>query len=136
MDPTGNTLLGRFLDHIVGWIGFLLVALGVLALWQIGPDGRGALLSGLGRSAFWLAVVVALPWSAWWYIHRLLEVGSNWAGLALLVGLTSIDILLGVVLLTAWPASFWLWLVVLCLVGAAAAYNYLVAEYLAQRGGG
>ena len=77
-----------------------------------------------------------LPWLTRLGIRRLLEIGENWVGLLVIVGLTLIDLGLGVWLLGGLPSGVWGWLLGLAALGVAGIYNYLVAEYVAERYGG
>jgi len=132
---TGTGILGRLTEKVLGWIILgLLVATGV-AIWQMGPAARAAIWSGIWRTAAWLAVAAALPWSARLYLRRLTELGTNWAPVGLLAVLLALDAAVGIWLLTAWPTSAWSWCAVLAALATAATYNYLVAEYLAETQG-
>jgi len=133
-------MLGRVGERLLGWIGFLialgLVALLGVAIWRMGPDGRAALWAGIWRTALWLGIAAALPWVTRLLIRRLLEVGSNWAGVILLGCLTAADLVAGLVLMKGWPSGGWGWVASLAALAAAGTYNYLVTEYLAQQAGG
>ncbi len=129
-------LLSRIAERVLSWVALgLLIALG-WAIYSMAPETRQAILAGIWRTIVWLVVVAAVPWSAKLYITRVLEAGSNWASLALIVALTAVDALAGVLLLTGWPGGLWSWLAAITALGCAAAYNYLVAEYLAETAGG
>lgn len=132
----GLGILGRLGEKILGWIALLLLLLLGYGVYRLGPEGRGAILSATGRIVLWIVIAIALPWVTRFFIRRVLEVGANWAGLALIAALTLIDIVVGLILMGGWPAGFWGWLVALAVVAAAATYNYLVAEYVAERYGG
>jgi hypothetical protein len=128
--------VSRVAERVVSFIALGLVIAAGIGLWQMGPEAREAWWAAIWRTLVWLAVAAALPWVAQLFIGRLLEVGENWVGIALLGGLLVVEVLVGVLLLTAWPTSVWAWLAAIALLGVATAYNYLVAEYLAQRAGG
>lgn len=129
-------MLGRIAERVLSWLALAAVVAAGIGIWQMGPDARGAVWSGIWRTLVWLTVVAALPWTAQLFIQRLLDVGANWAGGMLLAALLLVDVLAGVLLLAGWPDGFWAWLLVLAVLGAAGAYNYLVTEYLAEQAGG
>ena len=132
---TSGGILARIGERILSWIALALLIGAGVGIYMMGPDGRAAVLSGIWRSALWLVIAAMLPWSARLFVTRIADAGSNWAPLALLAGYTLVDVLCGVVLLTAWPASGWAWFAALAAVGVAGAYNYLVCEYLAEQSG-
>jgi len=133
--PTGG-IFGRLLERVLSLIALGLVVLAGVALWQMGPQGRAAIWSAIWRTALWLALAAVLPWSARLFIGRVLETGSNWAGLALIAALTVIDLMVGLILMGGLPAGGWGWLAALAALGLAGTYNYFVAEYLAEQAGG
>ncbi|MDX2198032.1 MAG: hypothetical protein SF069_03570 [Phycisphaerae bacterium] len=143
MEPTpngggfpGSGILGRLGEKVIGWIAFGLLALGAYGIYSLGPEGRGAIATAAGRIAMFAATVLVLPWLTRFFIKRLLSIGENWVGLALIAGLTLIDLVVGLWLLGGLPIGFWGWLISLAIVGLMASYNYLVCEYLAETLGG
>lgn len=133
---TPGGILGRLGEKILGWIALgVLVFLGI-AVYQMPADTKAAIWSGIWRTLSWLAIVAAVPWSARLLIRRVLEAGTNWAGAALVAGLTLVDVVAGYALMTGWPASGWGWAALLGALALAGTYNYLVAEYLAETAGG
>ncbi len=129
-------LLSRIAERVISWIALGLLLALAWAVYSMTPETRQAILAGIWRTIVWLIVAAAVPWSAKLYITRVLEAGSNWVSLALIVALTAVDALAGVLLLTDWPHGFWSWLAAITALACAAAYNYLVAEYLAETAGG
>ncbi len=129
-------ILGKLGDKILTMIAIALVGLGAYALYRLGPEGRGALWTGIWHTIAWLVIAAALPWSGKLYIRRVLAVGANWAGVAAISALTVIDLIAGRVLMGAWPGSGWAWLASLAALAVAGSYNYLVTEYLAEQAGG
>lgn len=132
---TGGGMLSRLSEKILGWIALALIVGAGIALWQIGPAGRTALWSGIWRTLLWFAVAGALPWISRLFIRRLLELGTNWAGVALVGGMTLVNLVLGLILLGGFPSGGWGWLAALAALGLAGTYNFLVCEYLAEREG-
>lgn len=135
MEVVGGSFWSRVSERALGWVALGLIVLAGVGLWQMGPEGRGALWSATWRSAAWLAIAAVVPWIASLFIERLLELRTNWAGAALVAVLVAFDALAGILLLSDWPASGWAWVAAIGVLGVAGTYNFLVAEYLAQRAG-
>jgi hypothetical protein len=135
METPGGGILGRLTERVLGYVALGLVALGGIAVYRMGPEGRTAIWETIWRTATWLAISAVLPWTARLFMGRLLEIGSNWVGVALIAGLTLLNLVAGVCLLTAWPAGGWQWTAALVALALAATYNYLVTEYLADQAG-
>jgi len=136
MDRPGGSLLGRVGERVLGYVALALLVLLGVALWRMGPEGRAALWSAIWRTSAWLIVVAVLPWVARLFIGRLLEIGSNWVGVALVGSLTMVDLVVGLILLGGLPSGGWAWVAGLVALAIAGTYNYLVAEYLAEQIGG
>jgi hypothetical protein len=136
MEGNGGGILGRLGEKILSWIALALVAALAFALYKIGAPGRRALFEGIWRSIVWLAAVGLLPWSARFFIRRIVEIGSNWVGFILIAALIVVDAVVGLVLLKGLPSGGWGWLAALTALAVAGAYNFLVAEYLTEQAGG
>jgi uncharacterized membrane protein len=129
-------ILGRVGERVLGWIALGLLIFVGIAIYQMPTETKQAIWSGIWRSIVWFALIAAIPWSAKLYIRRVLEIGSNWASVALIAGLVLADIIAGLMLITGWPDGFWGWISVIGALGIAGTYNYLVTEYLAEMAGG
>jgi hypothetical protein len=136
MDNPGGGMLGRLTERIIGYVALGLIALGCFALYRMGPAGRTALWEGIWRTGFWVLWAAAVPWTARLFIGRLLEVGANWAGVAVIAAFSLLDVVVGLVLLGGLPATGWGWVAAIAALGVASTYNYLVAEYLSEQAGG
>jgi hypothetical protein len=136
MESPGSGFLGRLSEKVVGWIALGLLLLLGYAIWQMGPERRAAILEGIGRTLGWLLIAGVLPWSARLILGRILTVGSNWAGVALLAAYFIVDVVAGAVLLGGLPTGGWGWVAALAALAVAGTYNYLVTEYLAEQAGG
>jgi hypothetical protein len=135
METTGG-ILGRLGEKTLGWIILgLLIFLGI-AIYRMPAETRSAIWNGIWRSVAWVAIAAAVPWSARLYIRRILDAGTNWAGVALLAALLAVDLLAAALLMTGWPGSAWSWLAALGALAVVATYNYLVTEYLSEMAGG
>lgn len=136
MESTGPGILGRLGEKMLGWIALaLLIALGI-AIWQMGPEMRGAILSGIWRTVVWIVVAAGLPWLSRLFIGRVLEAGTNWAGVVLIGAYTLINLVLGLILIGGLPSGVWGLTAAVAALAVAGTYNYLVSEYLATQAGG
>ena len=133
---TSGGILARVSERILYVIGLGLLVLAGYAVYRLGPDGRAALWSGIGRTVAFIALAAAVPWAARFFMRRLLAVGENWVGAVLVSVLTLVDAIIGRVLMQGWPQSGWGWIAALAILAVLGTYNYLVAEYLAEQTGG
>ena len=132
---TGGGMFSRISERFIGWIILgLLVLIGV-AIWRMPAETRDAIVGGILRAAAWAVIAAITPWSTWFIIRRVAESGTNWAGVALLAGLTLVNLIAAWALMTGWPVGGWGWFAGLATLGVTATYNYLVTEYLAQQSG-
>jgi hypothetical protein len=135
MEKVGGGILGRLGEKMLGWIALgLLIMLGI-SIWQMGPEMRGRIWSGIWRTSMWVVIVGGVPWISRVFIGRLLEISSNWAGVILIATLTFVDLVAGLILMQGLPSGGWGWLASLAALAVAGTYNYLVAEYLAEQAG-
>ncbi len=128
-------ILGRLIEKVLGWIALAIVVLVGIAVYQMPGETKAAIWSGIWRSIVWVIIAAAVPWSATLLIRRILEISTNWAGIGLIAGLTLVDLIAGIVLMTAWPSGGWTWLAAIGALAVAGTYNFLVAEYLANTAG-
>ena len=136
MEKPGGGILGRLAERVLSLIALAFVVLCAVALYRMEPQTRQAIWAGIWRTAVWLVIAAGLPWITRLFIGRLLEFGSNWAGVGLLAVLVLVDAVAGVVLMKGWPSGGWGWIAALAALAVAGLYNYLVAEYLSQQAGG
>ena len=132
---TSGGLLSRLGEKVIGWIILgLLIFLGI-AIYRMPAETKAYIWSCIWRSVVWTLIAAAVPWAARFVMRRIMEVGSNWAGVGLLAALVLVDLIAGTLLLTGWPAGFWPWTAALGALAVAGTYNYLVTEYLADMTG-
>ena len=136
MESPRGGMLGRLLEKVLSLVALALVVLCGVAIYRMEPQTRQAIWAGIWRTVVWIVLVAGLPWISRLFIGRLLEVGSNWAGVVLLGLLTLVDAVVGLILVQGWPSGGWSWLAALAALAVAGLYNYLVAEYLAEQAGG
>lgn len=132
MESPGLGMLGRVGEKVLGYIALALLVLGGIAIYQVPAETKGAIWSGVWRTAAWLVFSAVWPWVTWLFIRRIAELGTNLAGLVLVGGLLVGNLIVAALLMTGWPAGAWSWLLGLTLLALAGTYNYLVAEYLAE----
>jgi len=136
METPGGGILGRLGEKTLGWIALgLLILLGI-AIWRMEPATRQAIWGGIWRSAAWFVIAAGLPWITRLFITKIIEVGSNWAGVALLSALAAVNALSGLILMRGLPDGGWGWIASLAALAVAGTYNYLVTEYLTEQAGG
>lgn len=136
METSGGGILGRLSEKVLGYIALGLIVLAGIALWQMGPEGRGAVWGAIWRTAVWLGIAAALPWITRLFVTRIVEIGSNWAGVALIASLTAVNLVAGLILMGGLPGGGWGWVAALAVLAVAGTYNYLVTEYLSEEAGG
>jgi len=102
---TSGGILGRLSEKVLGWIALALLILIGVAIWQMDPVLRTSIWQGAWRTVFWVVIAAALPWSARFFIRRVLDVGSNWAGVSLLAALLVVDLGAGLLLLSGCEAT-------------------------------
>ncbi len=132
---TSQGIFGRLGEKILGWIALALIAGIAFGIWQMEPESRAAIWKGIWTTIAWIAIAALLPWSARFFMKRIMDVGSNWAAAGLVSGFVLIDIIAGLVL-KDFPAGGWSWFFSLSALAVAGTYNYLVTEYLAEMAGG
>ena len=135
METPGGGILGRLGEKVLGYVALGLLVAGGVALWR-SPETAAAIWGGVWRTAVWVVIAGGLPWIARLFIGRIVEIGSNWAGVMLLAGLVLVDAACGVILMSGWPSGGWGWVAALAALAVAGTYNYLVTEYLSQQAGG
>ncbi len=131
---TSQGIFGRLGEKILGWIALALIAGIAFGIWQMEPESRAAIWKGIWTTIAWIAIAALLPWSARFFIKRILEVGSNWAAAGLVIGFVLLDIIAGLGL-KGFPGGGWSWFFSLAALAVAGTYNYLVTEYLADQTG-
>ena len=105
MDRTGSGIFGRLGERVLGWVALgLLIMIGI-AIWRMDPVVKTAIWQGIWRTVFWVLIVAALPWSSRFFMRRILEIGSNWAGVGVIAAFVLVDLVVGLVLMTGCEAS-------------------------------
>lgn len=132
---TAQGIFGRLGEKILGWIALLLLIGIAFGIWQMEPESRAAIWKGIWTTIAWIAIAAALPWSARFFMKRIMDVGSNWAAFGLVGGFVLLDIIAGLILKQGFPDGGWSWFFNLSALAVAGTYNYLVTEYLADQTG-
>lgn len=122
-------------ERVLSGVAFVIVIAIGWSIYQMPAATKKAILAGIWYTIVWLVLSGALPWSTKLFVTRILELGSNWAGVALIGGFTLINIVLGLVFLGGFPSGGWSWFASLGAIAVVGTYNYLVTEYLADMAG-
>ena len=126
-----------FLKSVTGKVVSGIVALAVIAggisWWRTDPATRDMLLTGSGRIASWLGIVLLLPWVTFFIVGKVARLESNAAGAALIAGYTILETVL-LAWLFQWHmpnATAWTFL----LVGGlfAGVYNLFTCDWIAEK---
>jgi hypothetical protein len=126
-----------FLKTIAGKVLMGLVALGVviggISWWQMDPASRSAVLTGTGRMASWLGIVLVIPWATFFIIGRIARFESNLAGGLLVFTYTALEFVL-LLWLMDWSvrgAGRWTFVGFGGLL--AAVYNLFACDWIAEK---
>jgi hypothetical protein len=126
-----------FLKSVTGKVVSGLVALAVIATgiawWQMDAATRHTLVSGTGKIVSWFLAVLLLPWATFFVIGRVGKFDSNFAGGALVLTYTVIEIVV-LAWLFNWTmpnATAWTFLVAAALV--AGVYNLFTCDWIAEK---
>jgi|GEM_PF-972459 len=136
MEVGGAGILGRLGEKVLGWVALVILLLVGWSIYQMPAETKKAILSGLWNMILWVVIAAALPWGAKLFMSRLMEIGENWVGLALVAGLTVVDLVAGLIFIGGLPSGGWTWFAAIGALAVAGTYNYLVAEYLAETAAG
>jgi hypothetical protein len=124
-----KTVTGKVAAGLAG----LAVVAGGISWWQMGPDARHAVVSGVGKILAWLGVVLLLPWATFFLIGRVARAESNAAGAALVLSYCAIEA--GILAwLFDWSisgATGWVFYAAAVLV--AGVYNLLTCDWIAEK---
>jgi hypothetical protein len=128
-------ILGGVTERVLSGVAFVVVIAIAWSIYQMPGETKTAILAGVWSSILWVVIAAALPWSAKMFITRILELGNNWAGVALIGGFTLFDLVLGLIFMGGLPGDGWSWFACLGAIAVVGTYNYLVTEYLADMAG-
>lgn len=128
-------LLKSTASKVVTGLVALGVVMGGITWWQTPPETREALVTGLGRIAAWLGIVVVVPWAGVMVIAWVSKKDSNAWGAGLVAGMTLVEAVLLAWLLDWSISGAAAWTFFLLAVLIAGAYNLLVCDWLAERVG-
>src|SRR5690349_16472584 len=118
---------------VVSGIVALVVIAGGISWWRTDPATRDMLLTGSGRIASWLGIVLLIPWATFFIVGKVARMESNAAGAALIAAYTILETLL-LAWLFRWHmpnATAWTFL----LVGGlfAGVYNLFTCDWIAEK---
>ena len=118
---------------VVSGIVALVVIAGGISWWRTDPATRDMLLTGSGRIASWLGIVLLIPWATFFIVSKVARMESNAAGAALIAAYTILETVL-LAWLFGWHmpnATAWTFL----LVGGlfAGVYNLFTCDWIAEK---
>ena len=118
---------------VVSGVVALVVIAGGISWWRTDPATRDMLLTGSGRIASWLGIVLLIPWATFFIVSKVARLESNAAGAALIAGYTILETVL-LAWLFQWHmpnATAWTFL----LVGGlfAGVYNLFTCDWIAEK---
>lgn len=119
---------------IAGMVALAVVA-GGISWWQMEPAARDSILTGIGRFAAWLGVVLALPWATFFVIGRIAKLESNLAGALLVIGYTLAEFALLVWLFYASLSGPTTWTFAGAAGLVAGVYNLFACDWIAEKAG-
>lgn len=126
-------LLKSLTGKVVAGVMALVVVVGGITWWQMGPERREVILSGTGYVLLWLGIVLLAPWATFFASTRVAKFESNAAGAALVAGYTLVELLI-LAWLFDWSiggAAAWTFLVLGGLL--AAVYNLFTCDWIAEK---
>jgi hypothetical protein len=129
IEGLGKAIGGKLLSAV------LLVSAALIGIWYWRmPPAERAEMWGMARGALlWMGFVAALPWALFFVPGRVVRAENNWvSGLTLLAYLV-IDAGFAWYLIGGHPSGRWQAGILVVGLLIAAAYNFAVCEYLAQR---
>src|SRR6478672_815620 len=124
-----NSITGKITAGVVA----LAVVAGAISWFQMDPATRQMLLSGAGKIAAWVGVVLFAPWVTFFATTWVAKRESNLAGAALVATYTPGETVL-LAGLFGWQLpgpTAWTFLIVGMLV--AGAYNLLTCDWIAEK---
>ena len=124
-----KTMGGKIVTGLVS----LAVIAGAISWFEMDPATRHQIVSGTGRIAGWLGVVLVLPWATFFLIGAVGRMNSNLAGAVLVFLYTAIEAVL-LAWLFAWSVKG---ATSVSFFGAAilvaAAYNLFACDWIAEK---
>lgn len=125
--------LAKYLSGKV--IGIVLLVCGIIVvIWylRLTDEQRATIWSTARGTLIWAGCVAALPWALFFVPGWVMRFESNLASAAMLAGFLALDIVLALFL--SGPVTY-AWQKIALLFGflCAAAYNFVVCEFLARR---
>jgi hypothetical protein len=124
-----KTVTGKIISGIAG----LVIVLAGISWWRMDAGTKQTLLSGTGRIVSWFGIMLLLPWATFFVIGRVGKFDSNFAGGALVLTYTVIE-MVALAWLFNWTmpnATAWTFLVAAALV--AGVYNLFTCDWIAEK---
>ena len=124
-----KSITGKLLTGVIA----LVVIAGAISWWRMDEATRSAVLSGSGKIAAWIGVVLFMPWANFLLIARVARMQSNTAGGVLVAAMSLIEAL-GLMWLFGWSIhGGTAWTFFLLGVLFAAVYNLFSCDWIAEK---
>lgn len=124
-----KTISGKL---VTGAIALAVIA-GAISWWRMDQSSRDAVLSASGKIVAWIGIVLFVPWAIFFLIGKVARLESNAAGAALVLSLTSVELLV-LAWMFGWSfggATAWTFVVLGGLF--AAVYNLFACDWIAEK---
>jgi hypothetical protein len=129
------------IEHIARYVGAkvlttLLVVVSIIVViwyWRLTPEARADLWGLVRGGLIWLGFVLVLPWALFFVPARVARADNNAISAVMLLAYVALDIGFAFYLTSGHMGNAWQAGAMLLGFACAAAYNFVVCEYLADR---
>lgn len=108
-------------------------AIAVIAYWNLPPEQKQAIWTGIRNGFIWVGFAAAMPWALFFVPPMIVRADSNLVSALTLGGYLVLDALVMFWLPVRHVSGILGWILVLLALACAAIYNFVVCEYSAQR---
>jgi hypothetical protein len=125
-----KSVAGKVVTAVLAVCGIIII------IWylRLTEDQKATIWSTARGVLIWAGCVAALPWALFFVPAWILRFESNLASAAMLVGYLAVDIILALAMIHGHGVTGWQKAALLFGFLCAAVYNFVVCEFLANRG--